>query len=79
MTWDWASFALGALACVLGQVIWAACYTSGYVLRALRKGHIADLLGTAIMWALVLAAVVAAVWAMNEALLMMAMSIRRGV
>jgi hypothetical protein len=61
MTWDWASFALGAVACVLSQVLWAACYTGGCVLRLLRKGHIADLLGTLIVWALVIAAVISAI------------------
>jgi hypothetical protein len=76
---DWASFALGALACILSQVLWAACYTSGFLLRLFRKGHIADLLGTLLMWALVIAAGVAAVWAVNEALFLTAVSIRKGV
>ena len=79
MTFDLASFALGAVACVLAQVLWAACYTGGCVLRLLRRGHIADQIGTAIMWALVVGAGVAAVWALNDAWMMMAISIRRGV
>ena len=79
MIFDWSSFALGALACIAAQVLWAACYTSGFVLRLFRKGHIADLLGTLLMWAIVIGAGFAAVWAVNEALFLTAVNIRRGV
>jgi hypothetical protein len=76
---DWSSFALGALACIAAQWLWAACHLGGFVLRLMRRGHIADLLGTLLMWALVIAAGFAAVWAVNEALFLTAVSIRRGV
>jgi len=76
---DWASFALGAVACIVAQWFWAATHIGGFVLRLFRKGHIADLLGTLLMWAIVIAAGFAAVWAVNEALFLTAVNIRRGV
>ena len=70
---------VGFALCIVCQWLWASCYTSGFVLRLLRKGHIADLLGTLIMWALVCAAAGFAIWALNEALYLTAVNIRRGV
>jgi hypothetical protein len=78
MTFDAASFAFGAFACIVAQWLLAACHIGGFVLRLMRRGHIADLLGTLAMWALVFGAAAFAIWAVREALFMTAISIRRG-
>jgi hypothetical protein len=75
---NWLAFAAGFASCIVAQWLWAACHIGGFVLRLMRRGHIADLLGTLAMWAIVCGAAAFAIWAVREALFMTAVSIRRG-
>jgi hypothetical protein len=76
---DWASFALGAVACIVAQWLWAATHISGFVLRVFRKSDRAQLIEDLFIGLLIVAVLVVFTLAVREALFMTAVSIRRGV
>jgi hypothetical protein len=73
----WLSFAAGFAAAWLLAAAWAAADVGQFMLRYRGKQNLADLLGGAVVVSLILAAGYVAVMSVSEALVWMALNVRR--